>query len=190
MLRCLSTAMLCLGFSLASCTLTVEPNRIRIATINFAMGLPNESDLFKRLRSGDDPALAHAAEIIQTVRPDILLINEFDYEPESVALLNNNYLFKSWFGQSPIEYAYWFIAAVNTGTDSGMDLDGDGRTGGPNDAWGFGTFPGQYGMLVLTRFPVTREEVRTFRHFRWKDLPGALRPFKDDGESYYSDGIW
>ena len=190
MLRCLSTAMLCLCFLLTSCAITTGPENIRIATINIAMGLQNESDLFDRLQSGDDPGLASAAEIIQTVRPDILLINEFDYKPESVALLNNNYLFKSWSGQSPIEYAHSFIAAVNTGTDSGMDLDGDGQIGGPNDAWGFGTFPGQYGMLVLTRFPVNREEVRSFRHFRWKDLPGALRPFTDDGESYYSDGIW
>src|SRR3546814_15576309 len=44
-----------------------------------------------------------------------------------------------------------FTAPPNTGVPSGHDLDGDGRTMGPRDALGYGRFPGQYGMAILSR---------------------------------------
>jgi hypothetical protein len=52
-----------------------------------------------------------------------------------------------------------------------MDLDNDGTIGVRDnayagDALGFGRFPGQYGMLVLSRFPIDTSRVRTFRTFR------------------------
>ena len=52
------------------------------------------------------------------------------------------------------------------------------RIGGGGDALGFGEFPGQYAMVVLSRFPIDREHVRTFRKFLWRDMPGALLPDK------------
>jgi hypothetical protein len=59
---------------------------------------------------------------------------------------------------------------------SGHDLDNDGATGGPGDAWGFGFFPGQYGMVVYSKYPIRTERVRTFQHFLWADMPGAMLP--------------
>src|SRR3546814_2632341 len=52
-----------------------------------------------------------------------------------------------------------YLAPVNTGVPSGLDLDGSGTVGGEgrdrgNDAWGYGLHPGQYGMLVLSRYPI------------------------------------
>ncbi|MCV6597861.1 MAG: endonuclease/exonuclease/phosphatase family protein, partial [Mangrovicoccus sp.] len=63
---------------------------------------------------------------------------------------------------------------VNTGIDSGFDLDGDGRLGGPGDAWGYGAFPGQYGFAVFSRLPLDIEAARQFQTLRWIDMPGAL----------------
>ena len=51
---------------------------IRFATYNIAMGLESEGELYRRLSSGDDEALKKVAAVIQQVRPDVLLINEFD----------------------------------------------------------------------------------------------------------------
>ncbi len=48
--------------------------------------------------------------------------------------------------------------------------------GGPNDAFGFGFFPGQYGMAVYSMYPIEYENVRTFQMFLWKDMPRALLP--------------
>ena len=47
---------------------------------------------------------------------------------------------------------------------------------GGDDAWGFGFFPGQYGMVVYSRFPIETDAVRTFQRFRWTDMPGNLIP--------------
>lgn len=82
-----------------------------------------------------------------------------------------------------------FLAPVNTGVPSGFDLNRDGRAEGPEDALGYGFFPGQFGMLLLSRYPIYRAGVRTFQNFLWKTMPAALLP--DDPHSgapggYYS----
>jgi hypothetical protein len=118
----------------------------------------------------------NVAEVIQRVRPDVLLINEFDFAPAAVDLFRDNFLEVSQNGAAPIEYPYAFIAPSNTGIPTGLDLFNDGSVGGPNDAYGFGFFPGQFGMVVYSKYPIDTANVRTFQLFRWKDMPGALLP--------------
>ena len=179
---------------LAACLPAAEPAapRLRLATFNAAMGLEGPGQLAAALLSGEDRRLLQLAEILQRVRPDIVLLNEFDFDPavDAAALLNERYLRHGHNGQQPIRYPHHFRAPVNTGVDSGLDLDGDGATGGPGDAWGFGRFPGQYGMLVLSRYPLHADRSRTFRQFRWSALPGARRPRHADGRPFHSDDIW
>lgn len=165
---------------------------VRFATFNVAMGLESEGELALRLASGEDEGLQKLAAILQLKRPDVLLLNEFDFDSgvDAAQLLNTNYLAVSQRGDEPIEYAYSFRAPVNTGVDSGEDLNRDGETGGPADALGYGAFPGQYGMLVLSRFPIDEDGVRTFRRFLWSDMPGALRPYLNRREPYWPDEIW
>ena len=171
---------------------TPDESRLRIATFNVAMGLDRQGELAENLRDGQELRLLQVAEILQRVRPDIVLLNEFDYDPgvDAAALLNNNYLSRAHNGQTPIRYPYHFRAPVNTGLPSGLDLDGDGKPGGPGDAWGFGRFPGQYGMLVLSRYPLRQEQIRTFQQFPWSALPGARRPVLPDGSTFHSDAVW
>jgi endonuclease/exonuclease/phosphatase family metal-dependent hydrolase len=173
-------------------TASTASNDLRIATFNIAMGLQKEGQLGQNLSNGQEPRLRQVAEILQRVRPDIVVLNEFDYDPDYDAadLFNGHYLVKSWNGQQTIQYPYSYRGPVNTGVDSGQDLDGNGKTGEPQDAWGYGNFPGQYGMLVLSRFPIRLEATRTFQHFRWSALPAAQRPFNPDGSSYFPDDIW
>ncbi|MEM7025049.1 MAG: endonuclease/exonuclease/phosphatase family protein, partial [Pseudomonadota bacterium] len=79
-------------------------------------------------------------------------------------------------GADPIEYPYVYIAESNTGIPSGVDLDNDGTVGGPGDAYGFGFYPGQFGMAILSQYPIQTHRIRTFQTFLWKDMPGALLP--------------
>ena len=159
---------------------------VRFATFNIAMGLETEGELYKRLQSGDDEALKKVAAVIQSVRPDVLLLNEFDwYELDSALLFINNYLDKPQAENEPVSYAYALSGAVNTGLDSGLDLNNNGILGEPADAWGYGTFPGQYGMTVLARFPLALG--RNFRHFKWADMPGAIVPANSDGSTWYPE---
>lgn len=120
---------------------------------------------------------------MQRSRPDVLLINEFDFDPQAARLFRDNYLAVGQNGARPVSYPYWFIASSNTGIVSGFDLNNDGtvvtQPGAPgygDDALGFGAFPGQYGMVVYSRHPIDTGNTRTFQNFRWKDMPGALLP--------------
>ncbi len=159
-----------------------RPTPVRFATFNASLNRFSAGQLIEDLSTPDDTQAQAVAEIIQRTRPDVLLINEFDFDEEGRAaeLFQDNYLSVSQNGADPIHYPHRFLAPSNTGIPSGFDLNNDGTVGGPDDAFGFGFFPGQYGMLVLSRFPIDRRNVRTFRLFLWKDMPGALLPDDPD----------
>lgn len=151
---------------------------VRFATFNASLNRNVEGQLIADLSTPGDGQVQAVAEIIQRVRPEVLLINEFDFDEggTAVRLFQDNYLSVSQNGAEPIEYPYRFIAPSNTGIPSGFDLNNDGVIGGPDDAFGFGFFPGQFGMAVYSMHPIIESDVRTFQHFRWKDMPGALLP--------------
>lgn len=125
------------------------------------------------------PQVMAVAAIIQSVRPDILLLNEIDHDVDHIALSKFRELLKS--GDQGIDYPYVFAPPPNTGYQSGVDLDGDGTDFGPNDAYGFGHFPGQYGMALLSRYPIDRDAARNFSKLRWVDFPNAQIPRRADG---------
>ncbi len=129
------------------------------------------------------------AEIIQRARPDVLLINELDFVEggRALELFQDNYLSVSQAGAEPIEFAHRYVAPSNTGVPSGFDLDNDGTVGGGNDAFGFGAFPGQFGMGVLSRYPIDAAKARTFQRFLWRDMPGARLP---DDPATPAPGDW
>jgi len=56
----------------------------------------------------------------------------------------------------------------------------------PNDSFGFGFFPGQFGMAVYSMYPIDFDGIRTFQNFLWKDMPGALLPEDPPGTPWYS----
>ena len=151
---------------------------VRFATYNASLNRASEGELVSDLSTPDDAQAATVAEVVQRERPDVLLVNEFDYDAaaEAADLFRSNYLELGQGGARPITYRYAYTAPVNTGVPSGYDLDNDGTVGGGNDAYGFGLFPGQYGMLVLSRYPIDTDRVRTFQRFLWRDMPGARLP--------------
>ncbi len=169
-----------------------EAADMRFATFNASLNRNTAGALVADLSApGNDQADA-VAEIIQHAAPDVLLINEFDYDAEGAALqlFHDNYLAVPHGDADPVEYPYRYTAAVNTGVPSGFDLNNNGTVGGGDDAWGFGLFPGQYGMAVYSKYPIDEGAVRTFQNFRWADMPGALLPDDPDTAApgdFYSD---
>ncbi len=196
---------------------------IRVATFNL------QDVRTADLQNPDHPRLKRIAEIIQRIRPNVILLNEIAYDtPEGpggepntkpgAEPGQNARRFVERFlsvpqapGLKPISYDA-FMARPNTGFPSGYDLDRSGEIvtaypdpgeagedGSParqtpegrafgGDAWGFGTFPGQYAMALLvdTRLTIRRDEARTFRLFPWAYMPGALRPIvPETGEPWY-----
>jgi hypothetical protein len=188
------------------------PQPVRFATFNASLNrnLPGQalSDLSLPIDLGEpDTALrlrrqqaANVAEIIQRVRPEVLLINEFDYVDGSVEgnaltdAFQANYLGVGRNGARPITYPYVFVAPSNTGIASGFDLNNDGQVvttplvpGYGEDALGFGEFPGKFGMAVFSLYPIDYGAARTFQHFLWRDMPQALLP---DGSAARGPAYW
>lgn len=155
-----------------------RPDPVRFATFNASLNRNFEGQLVADLSTPGNAQAQAVAEIIQRTRPDVLLINEFDYVEDGTAaeLFQENYLSVSQQGADPIDYPYFFVAPSNTGIPSGFDLNNNGVVGGPDDAFGFGFFPGQFGMAVYSRYPIDYGAIRTFQTFLWKDMPGALLP--------------
>lgn len=159
---------------------------VRFATFNTSLNRATAGALLAELQQGS-AAARRVAEIVQRVRPDVLLLQEVDRDDAEaiVDLLRRGYLEVGQNGLQPIEYRFAFCGASNTGEPTGLDLDGDGKTGGPGDAFGFGRFPGQYAMVLLSRYPILVDRVRTFRTLPWSAMPAASRP-----DGYWSDEVW
>ncbi len=166
-----------------------ETRTIRVMTFN----IEDRSTL--QVTSGINVGLKRAAEIIQIVRPDIVLINEIEYdepgdvpgEPEGQngQRFADLYLAVSQGGQTPIDYTAYMMPS-NTGIHSGFDLNNDGindpsSTGSTygEDCFGFGFRPGQFAMALLVRdgadLEILADQARTFQFFLWKDMPGFLQ---------------
>jgi Endonuclease/Exonuclease/phosphatase family len=164
-----------------------QPRPVRFATFNASLNRNFQGQLISHLTAPGNAQADAVAEIIQRARPDVLLINEFDFDDQgpggsslAAALFQQNYLSVSHGDADPISYPYRFVAPSNTGIPSGFDLNNNGVVGGPDDAFGFGFFPGQFGMAVFSRFPIDLNGVRTFQGFLWRDMPGALLPDDPD----------
>ncbi|GAA4864278.1 endonuclease/exonuclease/phosphatase family protein [Saccharopolyspora cebuensis] len=176
MRRALLAALAVTATALVPAAPAAAADPIRFATFNASLNRPAEGELLADLSTPDDEQARAIAEVVQRTRPDVLLLNEFDHVAGGAAVdaFRRNYLAVGQRGADPIHYPHAFTAPVNTGVQSGVDLNRDGEVGGPDDAHGFGQFPGQYGMVVLSKYPLG--DVRTFQHFRWADLPGASWP--------------
>jgi endonuclease/exonuclease/phosphatase family metal-dependent hydrolase len=118
-------------------------------------------------------------------------------------------------GLKPMRYRV-YTARPNTGMPSGFDLNHDGQiktsfplpepsdpvTGRPpaqtdsgraygNDCWGFGTFPGEYGLALLVdeRLEVDEDAIRSFHLFPWRAMPDANLPRDENGDLWYQDEV-
>jgi len=182
---------LLVGVLLTSCKNTTKENEtVRFATFNTALFREEHGVLKKDLQGGKDDQIKLIARVIQEVRPDVLALQEFDYDPngEYLGLFQKNYLKKSWNGSNPIEYEYMLAFPSSTGIPTQFDLNNDGEKHTAEDAYGYGEYPGQYAFAILSQYPLDTASMRTFQKFLWKDMPGAALPLKKDGTSFYSEG--
>lgn len=178
--------------TLLACSPPQDKTAVRIALFNiWELSTTKLSDTDSAGCGRNDQLLA-AAEIIHRVRPDVLVLNEIDHDIDALAhgadltltarRFQERYLDR---GANPIHYEHVFAAPCNIGFLTGMDLDNNGLVATPEhagtrdhggDCYGYGAYPGQYSMAVLSRYPLVRDSVRTFQKFLWKDLPDNRIP--------------
>ncbi len=153
---------------------------VRFASFNASLNRNSAGGLIADLSTPANAQAQAVAEVIQRVNPDILLINEFDFDAngEAASLFQSNYLGVSQNGIAPVFYDHVYVAPSNTGVPSGFDLDNSGAAGdfAPNDAQGFGFFEGQFAFAIFSKYDIDEANIRSFQEFLWKDMPGALLP--------------
>ena len=142
---------------------------LRIATFAPDLSRDGPGLLLRDIEKGDAQVQA-VAKVIAEARPDILLLTDVDWDHDGKALA----AFLTVLRAEGVELPHHFTARPNAGMATGLDLDGDGRLGTPDDAQGYGEFSGQGGLLLLSRHPIG--PVTDHSGFLWRDLPGNRMP--------------
>lgn len=131
--------------------------------------------LYRDILRGEDPQILAVIAEITRADADVIALQSIDYDLENRALGALQKAVES----AGVRYPYIFSATPNAGLMTGIDLDGDGKTGGPGDAQGFGRFFGQGSMAVLSKHPILVDAVQDYASLLWRDLPDALLPTVD-----------
>ena len=175
----------------------VTDQTVRFATYNASFDRTGADVLPAQMAAGDNQQIKNIAEVIQRTRPDVILLNEFDHDGvgESDQVVKDfiaNYLKQSQNGADAIDYPHFYIVPTNTGLAE-VDLNDNGvEKEVPADTYGFGFYHGQYGFIVLSKYELDTDNIRSFQKFLWNDMPDAALPNKfvdgnDTGEPYYSE---
>ena len=145
---------------------------LRVATWNVGLDRNGPGLLVAELSKAEAPQIAAVVRVLVALDADVILLTAVDYDRGGVALG----LLADRLAAAGLSYPHRFALRPNTGMQTGLDVDGNGRLGDPQDAQGWGLFSGQGGMAVLSRLPVDAGAARDFSAVLWRDLPGALLP--------------
>lgn len=145
---------------------------LRVAVWNVEMTRQGPGLLLRDIRGGSDPQVEAVLKGLAALGATAILLTGFDYDREGRALG----ALADRLAATGSAYPFRFALRPNTGMATGLDLDGDGRLGGPRDAQGWGRFAGEGGMAILSRLPVDAAAVVDHSALLWRDLPGAIPP--------------
>ncbi|WP_264211392.1 endonuclease/exonuclease/phosphatase family protein [Leisingera thetidis] len=172
------------GLFLILAAVAGQAETLRFATFNTELSRDGPGLLLRDIERGQDPQIAAVVDVIAAVQPDVLALQGVDWDFENRALT----ALAARLGKAGASYPYLVALQPNAGLPPPalMDLDGDGRSGGPRDNQGYGRFRGQGGIALLSRLPVDHTAIRDFSTLLWQDLPGARLPQHPDGSPFPS----
>lgn len=165
----LATAALTSGAAMAE--------TLRIATYNTELTRDGPGLLLRDLQKGKDKQIQAVVQIIVTANPDILALQGIDWDHGNHALT----ALRQRLAEAGADYPFALSLKPNRGLATDLDLNGDGRTHGPEDSQGFGVFTGQNGIALLSKHPINHAGVQDFTDLLWANLPGALLPETETG---------
>ena len=159
-----------------------QAETLRIATFNTELSRKGPGLLLRDIERGEDTQIAAVIAVIAEANPDILLLQGIDWD-------NNNQALKALtqrLAQAGSPYPHLFASQPNAGLATELDLDGDGRLGGPGDSQGYGDYTGRAGLAVLSRSPLVLDEMQDLSALLWREIPGATLPQHPDGSPFPS----
>ena len=149
-----------------------------MATYAAPLGRDGPGLLLRDITRGTDPQIAAILAVIAVTRPDVLVLTDFDYDLDGLALA-------AFAARTDPPFAHHFALRPNTGMPTGHDMDRNGRVGEARDAQGYGWFNGAGGMAILSRWPIDAAGVTDLSAMLWRDLPDAVLPMLD-GAPFWS----
>lgn len=154
---------------------------LRMAQFNIALFRDKPGQLQSESRFPNSTQLQLIAATLQHIDADIVLLNEFDHDATYETYINiNEHYFQvpqtQYFSSSGLDYPHVYAPPSNTGLLSGVDINKDGKVELPEDAFGYGLFEGQYAFVVFSKYPIMKDEIRTFQRFLWKNMPNNRIP--------------
>ncbi|MEX0329256.1 MAG: endonuclease/exonuclease/phosphatase family protein [Ruegeria sp.] len=152
-----------------------QADSIRVATYNTELRRDGPGLLLRDIQRGDPQVLA-VVDVIASVNPDVVALQSIDWDLDGLAL---SALVQA-LSEAGVDYPYWFSEQPNSGMETHLDLDGNGKTNDPADAQGWGRFTGHNGLAVLSRYPIMTQSVVSYSKLLWRDLPGAELPKFDE----------
>ena len=175
-----------------------SPARLRVATYNTSLYSDEAGGVIRELE-GDSAHARKIAAVLQKVRPDLVLLNEFDYDEAHRAadLFQQRYLEVAQpGGGEALRYPYRYLAPVNTGVPSGLDLDNNGEAGGEgrargNDAWGYGLHRANTGCWCCRGIPSMPRRCAPSSCCAGAACPARrVRSIRPPTKSWYRDEVW
>jgi len=154
----------------------------RIATFNTELSRKGPGLLLRDIQKGTDPQVLAVAAVIVDTRPDILVLQGFDWDHGLKALGALQSLLTS----KGLSLQYSYSARPNSGLATHIDLDGNGEQNNLKDAQSYGEFTGARGIALLSKFPLTLPPVLDLTALLWKDLPSADLPLTPEGHAFLS----
>ncbi len=145
---------------------------LRIATYHTELSRKGPGLLLRDILRGEDPQVAAVVSVIARIAPDVLVLQDVDYDYGLVTLT----ALRDAIAVDGPYYPHLFALSPNRGLDSGADLDGDGRLGEPEDAHSRGWYAGEGGQAILSRHTIQKGAVRSFDRLLWAKFPDPLWP--------------
>ena len=159
---------------------------LRLAIWHEALSRDGPGLLLRDLQN-EDEALRGLAAHVREAAPDILVLTKIDFDASDLAVRA--------FAEAiaPDEYPYVAALRSNEGVPSGFDMDGDTRGNEPEDAQGYGRFPGQGALAIISRHPIQQDAAVSYDDILWSALPGTHMLQSDAGwevQKLSSGGHW
>ena len=155
-----------------------QSETLRLAVWNVGLERRGPGLLLRDIEAGKDQQIAAVLAVLLRLDADILVLTGMDYDPARHALSALALRLQA----AGLAYPHRYAPRSNSGQPTGLDGDGDNRLNEPEDAQGWGPFPGAGGIAILSRLPLLDDQAQDFSGFLWRDLPQAnLPPGMDPG---------
>lgn len=154
---------------------------LRLAFLHSELSRDGPGLLLRDILTGDNLQVTALRRVIRAVDPDVLVLAGVDWDLQGHTL--------DALADAIGPYPHLFSARPNRGLQSGVDLDGDGDTGGIGDAFGHAEFAGKEGMAILSRLPFDLGGFRDFTEMQWGDLPSAMADDREGASMRFSTTV-